>query len=473
MAADYKRLAGLLRASRNDRPQAELATRAGVSNKTISEYERGKFGVKGTPDAGVLYRLAEALQVNPLDWFQAAALEYDAEAAAAAIREVNARRPSEGAAIGRSVSHVFQTLDELRTAITPTIRVGIVKSSPKYESFDLRLADLLCSLINPDWKCDITHLGSVDEQLAALSAAHHRCHLVMGIMETLPRTSRGLRFLPYPGIEYRLNVVCSNDHPGMTWTDIQEKIKDIDVIVSRHDVGHEFIVALAGSDAPNIVITRERSIEEFVEVFDHRSKTGDGRPIILCTGEDLCYEFIRRSGDTNRYLLTSTDSTAVRTLPKFRVGCYVRQDDVEWFELLQISISYAMRFATVKLADIYSDLLAQTVPIDNPSTHAYCFGRLCNLSNYQAQEFLNQLSRLTPVKLSKRIFPQSMHAAIVSHAISEASENATAAEDSQVFRRLADIEAKIDLLTIGNRHAAEKAIDRRPVKRAPRHSRLK
>src|SRR4051794_233235 len=89
-------LGRVLRGLRGQMSQVRFAARLGVSNKTVSRYERGLFEDNGQPRASVLFRWAYAARAEPAEILNLAGLEYsedDAASARATLRssEVRAR----------------------------------------------------------------------------------------------------------------------------------------------------------------------------------------------------------------------------------------------------------------------------------------------------------------------------------------------------------------------------------------------
>ncbi len=417
MTKNKKELGQFLKKARGNISQVELSKKIGVSNKTISEYERGIFGTNDIPDKKTLYKIAAATDVKAIDMCALGGIEYDPMMAGQAIKEINAKLRIDE--IDDSIVQAFDTLSELRGAATPILKVGIVTSNRIYEKFDRAISETICGLINYEWKCDIVTHDSSQSQIQSLFDVNNRCHVVMGIMESLPRISRGLKFIPYPGVEYRLNIICNEFAKQLDWIEIQTKLTDITVIVATNDIGHEYISALIGADSSNIFTVDKRTPTAMVSKFEELNALRPKQPVIICTGDDICSDILDLALSPT-FLLTETDPKSASTLPMFRVGAYIRQHDQEWHELLNTAVKYATKFASVKLAEIYSDLLIELIPKKDPYSHKFSFGRICKISEPDNDVFIEAIKRTIIKKCPNRLFAREDYEKIANYVVAPA-----------------------------------------------------
>lgn len=456
-------LARAIKQGRGTRSQTEVASLAGVSNKTVSEYERGKFGTTGRPQPDVVAKLALALGANPADWFRMAGLEFRSEHISQAAREVAARQQgAEGLSARRQP--YLNTVEELRTSRAPHVRIGIQQSNDTYQGFDRGIIETLCGLINHRWTSEITYQETVTEQIDALFTPVNRSHVAVGIIETLSRSSMGITFIPYPGIEYGLNAVCVRDRQAVSWQDLQEGARDIIAVTIRNEAGDEYLRSVCGYDSGALIPITERNPELVRKAFEEACAQHPSRPVIVCATEEFCYEVIQSALAKPWMLLTDLDASAHHAIPKYRVGCAVRYEDREWCDLLNLALKYAFHYAPVRLANLYADLLAPLVPRDNPTSHKFTFGRLAPIRFEGAEEFISQLRRVLPERLKQRkVFASRDYTGIIEHIVGGALDvgNSFPAIDA----RLRAIETRLVAIENTSRDSSPEMLQRQMRKK--------
>ena len=143
----------------------------------------------------------------------------------------------------------------------PVVRISISERD-SYASFDREHIELLCSLINHRWTCDFHPSRTLGERIETLYASENRCHVAVGVLETLGRISGGLRFIPYPGLEYRINAIWdAGQHVEISWNDVRLRKKDVMAVTIRDEAADEYLRGVCGYDeSSNNIFSLEDAI---------------------------------------------------------------------------------------------------------------------------------------------------------------------------------------------------------------------
>jgi hypothetical protein len=236
--------------------------------------------------------------------------------------------------------------------------------------------------------------------------------------------------------------------------DIQDRAKDIIAITIANEAGDEYLRSVCGYDSGALIPVERRNVDAVREVYLETCKRYETRPVVVCATEEFCFHLIHSSPSEDWTLITEIHKESVTLVPKYRVGCAVRFDDQEWYQLLQNAMQYAFRYAPVRLAHLYADLLTPLIPLNNPTTHDYSFGRLAAINIPNTSEFFAQLRRIMPEKLRHRAFRDEDFEAIIDHVLENArgdrpGQEPHSANSLHFMAKLGEIERLLRKLTKG------------------------
>lgn len=351
--------------------QAQLAQLAGVSNRTLVEYERGSFGKSEHRLYTTLVRLALALEDDPREWIKAAGLQYNPTLVKSIVELAKQRAPS-----GSMTAHLASistkgTLEELLTSNNPIVRAACIPG--RNDELYREHITLLCKFSNPEWKVEFREFDNYQDYVSAISSEkkESRCHVGLGALETPAHVARGLRFIHNPGCYRHLGAVWCPDPEStavLTWAAVFERQGPILALTIKDEAGDQHLRALCGyREADGVIKSIDKpDLSELTRLFLEETKKNPHRAVIICAIESKCQQIIESlpsewtarslsSGVTTASLSEDDDQYA----PRFRIGFYVRQDDSEWAQRLIEAQEVALRDAPYKLAKLYAEVIAK------------------------------------------------------------------------------------------------------------------
>lgn len=417
--------------------QAELAERAGISNKTISDYERGKFGPTKRPRPETVMRLAIALDHDPKEWLRTAGLSFDSSDLTRATASVTAK------STGPS-SHQFDTLEELRTQRYPIVRVSS-HQAPIFREFDRDHIRLLVKLINNSWDCTFIEQDSVVDQIAHLRSGQPRSHLAVGLIDTLARRAEGLRFILYGGLNSTISALMSSTKTAVNWSLIRRRSPDVLAVTINGEMGDSYLRVVLGYDeqSGNIVSTDIPDVRGLAAFYSDQVERHPQRLVIFCASDFRCYSLIRDGGLRWRpRLVGQSDPVLDDPLPVFENGLVVVTEDRDFGDLLTEAARQALLNAPTRLAEIYAQLLAKLIPLEQPVGHEFAFARLFP-SQSMTPLFIRELRAKLLTELKNRNFETAQNEAIVDYALAEAQGWV---DRSQLADQLATLSAQLKSL---------------------------
>jgi transcriptional regulator with XRE-family HTH domain len=350
--------------------QAQLAQLAGVSNRTIVEYERGTFGDNERRLYTTLVRLALALEDDPREWIKAAGLKYSPTLVKSVVELAKQRSPTGSMAAYLASISTRGTLEELLTSNNPIIRAACIPG--RNDDLFREHFRLLCKFANPEWKVEFREFDNYRDYDAAITSENKetRCHVGLGALETPSHVARGLRFIHNPGCYRHLGTVwcpAPESTAALTWAAVFDRQGPILALTIKDEAGDQHLRALCGYRETDGVIKsiEKRDLEELTRLFLDETKKNPHRAVIICAIETKCQQIIEglppewkaRSLSSGVTTLPSSEDD-YQYAPRFRVGFYVRQDDTAWAQTLSDAQEVALRDAPYKLAKLYAEAIS-------------------------------------------------------------------------------------------------------------------
>lgn len=398
--------------------QLDVAKRAKLSNKTVSEYENDK--VKGDPSVDVVARLAFALEREPHQALAQAGLPYDALIVEQARRKVQLHQDETSSVSSPSEAYFRGSLHELREMAKrgrPIVRVSYIKDVC-YSAFDKDHIRLLGNLINHDWDFEFVAANSFQDKARRLHLPPpERCHVAIGALETLERTASGLRFIPYPGLRQRLNgVIQIEGSSDIGWQDIINNKKRFIIVTINDEVGDQYVRGITKYSGDAIRSVPYYRIDLLNETYTQLLADQHPGRVVLIAAEHVCNQIIRRNqGRLGLRLIedpteqpTPENPSDLRLLPTYKPGLLVRYDDAEWYDLLVKAQEFAFQSATERMAELYAKLLASIHPgTDKPLKirHELSFARLHNIELLQERDIRQAFLRSLKNHLRGQLIP--------------------------------------------------------------------
>ncbi|WP_219468293.1 helix-turn-helix domain-containing protein [Nonomuraea rhizosphaerae] len=397
--------------------QAGMAELSGVSNKTISEYERGMFGPTGMPKADILMRLALAIEEEPRNWLALAAMRMEPDDLTRAVAIVQSR--SNAGALADARVHA---LDEIRSMRRPAVRISC-HHTETFGNFDRAHASLLVKLIDGRWECNFIEIESVADQIELLRADRQRCHFAVGLIDSLARKARGLRFVPYGGLNSTVAAIALSEGPYVDWTHIRRRSPDVLALTIRGEMGDSYLRAALGygEDSGNIISTDLTGLRELSGWFVQEARRSAQKQVVFCASDYRCHLLLRNGGlPGTPFVVMPRAGSQEEPLPTYANGMMVLNTETDFGDLLEAAVKEAFINAPSRLAEIYSELLARLIPLDQPVGHPFVFARLYPFASMTPM-FLSQLRDQLFVALENRNFASAQHAAIVDYALQPAT----------------------------------------------------
>lgn len=353
--------------------QSQLAHLAGVSNRTIVEYERGSFGKNELRLYTTLVRLALALEEDPREWIKTAGLKYKPTLVKSIIELAKQRSPS-----GSMTAHLASistkgTLEELLASNNPIVRAACMPG--RNDDLFREHFRLLCKFANPEWKVEFREFDNYRDYDAAITSENRetRCHVGLGALETPSHVARGLSFIHNPGCYRHLGAVWCPELEStatLTWASVFERQGPILALTIKDEPGDQHLRALCGYREVDgfIKSIEKRDLAELTRLFLEETKKNPHRAVIICAIETKCQQIIENlpSGWQARRVSSGVTTAPpseddYQYAPRFRVGFYVKQDDTAWAQTLGEAQEVALRDAPYKLARLYAEAIADMV----------------------------------------------------------------------------------------------------------------
>jgi transcriptional regulator with XRE-family HTH domain len=375
-----ERLAALLRNLRHQKryTQAQVAARAELSAKTISNYERNP---PDRPEPTTLAKLVRALGADAEEVARLADLPR------ASLRGAsNTRFPRD------------PVLDDIEKGTSwgrPERVVGALPEHGKFNEFFQSLFALLVNLISYQWEPYVTTYESVSEWLDSLSAPERRSHLLLGPFEVPGRLLADFAFVPYPGVQSRIDGLQHRASAvPVTWEDVEQwpeknassfgvfGARRVRVVTSDRDAADSYArgVMRYRIEGEQIVSIQQFRKDEFVRAFEAEFEKSLIEPestraaVVLLTDEFLALSIRRDNpgrfesvGSRTRPDHLERDAKSLSLLrarlPRFRVGMGVHKDASHWADLVSTCQQLMLRTALWRLTDLYATTAITLMPL--------------------------------------------------------------------------------------------------------------
>ena len=254
----------LVRASKAT-SQADIATAAEVSTRTVSQILKSKFATNPSPASPkisakqlkgyieALTRLSVYFALDPIETIR----DYNIDPELPGVSEIidSVRRKHSPTKSDRIISRIHDRGN--------IVRVGIFDwqpwkrpNEPPRDSWAYKYLKRLLGSVNPDYKLEVRSITSIQDIFNALSYDD----IFFGGYDTPYRRLRGLEFIHVPGLGVPLSGLTIRTEKLLDWTDVLDNsIKSrgkISLFVVDQEVGHLFLAGASSNDNAFTVIAQ-------------------------------------------------------------------------------------------------------------------------------------------------------------------------------------------------------------------------
>jgi transcriptional regulator with XRE-family HTH domain len=367
---------------------ADLAAKARVSNRSVSQIEEG-VGDRRLIDvlrsteasarqrrawARVLAKVALALGEDPaawLGWLRQAGIALQPEELNNLL--ASARRRVQGTSRG-----LAGMLDEFRAAQrarpeepfeVPVHLLTFGKEAEGQNNFFRKFIELAFSAINP-WLRAAPSEGvtTFDRLMASLTKPPPRYRVVVGAFQMVGRSHHGVAFIPIPGWRLRLACLAAADAP-LSWQDVREEgrrlphdRKGLQVVTIAGEAGDVYLRSFCDYAAARLDTLAEYDIEKAAaRLHCHLRDDRPGRTTVLVTGE---YEASAVRHHMRRHYGRELKDLAARDgadPPSYPLALATAAEDKGWTETLRQAVAELFTNAGAIMAELYGQYMEEVI----------------------------------------------------------------------------------------------------------------